>query len=426
MRRVSWRSVAVLSAILSSLSEAQPSGWKEDAQKAIESGTYRDAISLLRRVVDQSPAAAEAYYFLGFATHYLSYDSLPMSNAAIEKNSDDALEYLRRAASLDPLLGDAFYLIGAEYGARFLRRMRTGDLEGMRTELRRADTDGALPAWLVEYNWNMLKSCAENAILFTSGDALAYPSWYLQYVKGVRSDVTVVPLALLGQSWYLLMMLDGTEVIPSPLTIGWDETQALSTGPYKWKTNTVEIELTDEVCEHYGVEQLGPLRWIVEPDFSRLGSEKTYLTKGVAALIDVLQANKWQRPVHFAFGIEPEGLRPYLQMRGLTYKLLPVQVGGSVPALDIEVTEALILDDANFRQLPTLTAKSYRRIGSLPINYRAVFVALLEHYYNTGQLKKAEPLITQLRETLPERILPMEPGMVKWLELIETELAATK
>ncbi len=50
---------------------------------------------------------------------------------------------------------------------------------------------------------NILNSCPENAILFTSGDNDTYPLLYCQEVEGVRQDVRLVIMPFLSANWFI-------------------------------------------------------------------------------------------------------------------------------------------------------------------------------------------------------------------------------
>jgi hypothetical protein len=55
---------------------------------------------------------------------------------------------------------------------------------------------------LYQWNYNVMQSTEEDAILITSGDNDTYPALVLQYAKGVRTDIAVMNNSLLGIKEY--------------------------------------------------------------------------------------------------------------------------------------------------------------------------------------------------------------------------------
>lgn len=52
-----------------------------------------------------------------------------------------------------------------------------------------------------DYNRNMFDSLEQNSMLFTTGDGVVFPSWYLKYVKYYRPDITLIGSAVLPMRW---------------------------------------------------------------------------------------------------------------------------------------------------------------------------------------------------------------------------------
>ena len=60
---------------------------------------------------------------------------------------------------------------------------------------------------LLNYNYNVLMSLEQNAILITNGDNDTYPVWLLQYVHNLRKDVMVLNISMAAIDGYLAIKL---------------------------------------------------------------------------------------------------------------------------------------------------------------------------------------------------------------------------
>lgn len=213
---------------------------------------------------------------------------------------------------------------------------------------------------------NYLESCAPNAILFTFGDNDTYPLWYAQEVEGIRPDIRVVNYSLLGIDWYINQLrykLNDSD----PVALLW--------GPEKTegdKRNVVYFEAKPNIPQNqyvylgdvltkiigsddpaytitYGADNVFntfPVRKYSIPVDSALVREngtvnaddllvdelrfdlpegKNALMKNDLAVMNVIAANNWKRPIYFTAPFSELGFSQYLRSDGLSYRLVPVQ-----------------------------------------------------------------------------------------------------
>ena len=149
----------------------------------------------------------------------------------------------------------------------------------------------------------------------------------------------------------------------------------------------------------------------------------------MAVIVDIIKTNAWKRPVYFSLGSHPawrKGLENYLQVSGTAHRLLPVETGESVPSLDVEKTEEILLDLRNFQNVEDVTTKDYSRIANMLGNYRPAFMQLLQHYQKTGDVGKAKVVLETMKKALPEHVVPMKSGLLRWIEHLERELSKDK
>jgi hypothetical protein len=116
-------------------------------------------------------------------------------------NDVEGRKYLERAIAVDPNYIDAWFSL-------VIRYMDSGDQERLDLALRRLLESGVITDEVMDYNYNMLVSLDDDAILVTNGDNDTYPGWILTRIVKLRPDVTIVNRSLLNTEWYPMYVIE--------------------------------------------------------------------------------------------------------------------------------------------------------------------------------------------------------------------------
>ncbi len=309
---------------------------------------------------------------------------------------------------------------------------------------------------------NMLLSCAPNAILFTGGDNDTFPLWYVQEVEGFRTDVRVVVLSYFSTDWYIKQMK--RKVYKSePLPIKMDDQiyiqgkndyiplieddrikgKSVNATAYirlvSQSSNRVQVPLQDgsktamliskSFALNIDTAKVRTLNFIPKNQESRILTKMEWslkegrrsIFKNELALLDILVNNNWERPIYFnntsANNINMD-LRPYLQLEGMAYRLMPIRARterevGEVN-VDVMLKNIKKFNFAGFETSNTYNDEEYRKFA---VNQRNHFYRLAAKLYEQNRGEEALEVMEMAMEKIPDRAIMYSYFSARYIEL---------
>jgi len=272
------------------------------------------------------------------------------------------------------------------------------------------DRSGNYVAW--DYSYNMLVSCEPNAILFTNGDNDTFPLWYLQEVEHVRKDVRIVNLSLLNTDWYIKQLRYWEPRVP--MRINDLELKNVGVRPMRGTTYQLavpksyaekEAQRFKEEFDLANVQIPDKIKFKVRPPL-RAPDGTGYFRTQDWMILNILNANKWRRPIYFAVTVPKSNmlgeLYEYFRMDGLVMKLVPFRNWEiSPPEL-----EKNLLTKYKYRNLNNPDVYFNWNIKSLLQNYRSAFLQLTDFLIKRNDYQKAEQALDFMNQHIAPEVIP--------------------
>ncbi|MBC8046952.1 MAG: DUF2723 domain-containing protein [Fimbriimonadaceae bacterium] len=215
---------------------------------------------------------------------------------------------------------------------------------------------------------NYLESCPPNAILFTQGDNDTYPLWYAQEVEGIRTDVRIINLSLLGVDWYINQLRHAANDAGNiDLLLGYEKILGDKRNSIRFDTKSKfqnrVVDLKEAVLfmgndnpeamsQSTGENYIPSLKFKVAVDSAtaaqnnlvpdnlkgNIVSEMPFdlknksLLKNDLMVLDIVASNISKRPICFAITVSPDaylGLEKYFMQRSMVWQIAPVMINGN-------------------------------------------------------------------------------------------------
>ena len=295
---------------------------------------------------------------------------------------------------------------------------------------------GNYVAW--DYGYNLLNSCSPNGIIFTNGDNDTFPLWYLQEVEGLRKDVKVVNLSLLNTAWYIDQLMYQEPKLELNFTNTSIIEDIYNLDP--WLGTEIAFNLCGKDFDNQNWGQLdcnlttakNNLNFKIKPTL--IGK---LLRLQDAMILQIIRDVGSKKPIYFAATVSPNnqmGLEKYLQMEGMTYRLLfeekesPINYSKMKQNLTESEPEDIIITSDDYTNAINSGKGIYRytnlndtsiyfngSIKRLVQNYRIGFIRLAEERINNNSVTnelEVETFMDDMNNYFPNETLPIEPGIL--------------
>jgi hypothetical protein len=357
-----------------------------------EDQDYVSAVEYLEQAVALQPANMEAHYFLGYAYSRLNAKDASYMPGMLVEYTWKVTRELQTVIRATPkytgeiVVLDPYMKLTGEWGSMALCYEANGKIDSVHWALQTGKQQGAFGDFPLANARNRLDNCSKNALLFSSGDGVTLPLYYVQQQEQYRTDVTVIDISMLSTGWYPALLASRYKVnfgIPA------DTIQAASFAYATWHPGPVIIQ-----DKRNGKTLRWKLKSSLNDDFL-LGGERLFLS--------LLQTNAFARDVFFTTDFPEDdllGMPDAYFWQGPVKKLTP-GLSSSVP----EPARCKTIVERSLSSMHLVNRNSDQEmLGADMLRYYAYMTV---NYYAAKNKQAARELLLLIDRYMPEKTWPL-------------------
>jgi hypothetical protein len=205
--------------------------------------------------------------------------------------------------------------------------------------------------------------------------------------------------------------------------------------PIRFEPRWMQLPVGPDIIQKYAVEgnygtslldtsiiKSGMLRFLM-PNTMQFGDVKAIRAQDIM-VYDIIMTNNWQRPIYYAMTVSDDGkigLRDYMQLTGLTFKLVPFKSQNYWANLNEPVLRQNIFTDIKqfskkpqsgfrwrgFQDSTTYYDEDTRRL--ITSNYRNLFISYALYCAQVkNKPQEVSAILDRMEQVMPQRVIPMD------------------